>query len=114
MSLTMIEVESHISIKKEGISFLDPLKIELLTEIKQLGSLSQAAKKLQISYQHVWTLIDEMNRISPSPLVLKQRGGINGGGTAISDYGEQMLREYKSIQSEINKIVDQINVEINL
>ena len=45
-------------------------------------------KKMKISYQHVWTMIDEMNRIAPSPLVLKQRGGSNGGGTAISGYGE--------------------------
>jgi len=110
----MIEVECHISIKKDGIMFLNPLKTQLLQEIKKNGSLSGAAKKMEISYQHVWTMIDEMNRIAPSPLVLKQRGGANGGGTAISGYGERMLREYLMIQSEIKKVVDQINVEINL
>ena len=110
----MIEVECHISIKKDGIMFLNPLKTQLLQEIKKNGSLSGAAKKMEISYQHVWTMIDEMNRTAPSPLVLKQRGGANGGGTAISGYGERMLREYLMIQSEIKKVVDQINVEINL
>jgi len=69
---------------------------------------------MEISYQHVWTMIDEMNRVAPSPLVLKQRGGTNGGGTAISGYGERMLREYLLIQAEIRKVVAQINVEINL
>ncbi len=110
----MIEIECHISIKKNGVPFLNPLKTELLKEIRQNGSLSGAAKKMQISYQHVWTLIDEMNRVSPSPLVLKQRGGANGGGTSVSDYGERMLREYNEIQNEIKKVVNQINVEINL
>jgi len=114
MSLNMIEVECHISIKKNGASFLDPLKTELLKEIKKNGSLKGAAKTMEISYQHVWTLIDEMNRIAPSPLVLKQRGGTNGGGTSISEYGERMLGEYLIIQNEIKKVVDQINVEINL
>jgi molybdate transport system regulatory protein len=113
MPLAMIEVECHISIKKDGIMFLNPLKTQLLHEIKKNGSLSGAAKEMEISYQHVWTMIDEMNRTAPSPLVLKQRGGANGGGTSISDYGERMLREYQIIQTEIKKVVDQINVEIN-
>jgi len=93
---------------------LNPLKTQLLQEIKKNGSLSGAAKEMEISYQHVWTMIDEMNRNAPSPLVLKHRGGVNGGGTAISSYGERMLREYQIIQAEIQKVVNQINVEINL
>jgi molybdate transport system regulatory protein len=42
--------------------------------------LSGAAKKLKISYQHAWNLIDEMNHVAPEPLVTLQRGGTNGGG----------------------------------
>jgi molybdate transport system regulatory protein len=114
MPIAMIEVECHISIKKDGVVFINPLKTQLLQEIRKNGSLSGAAKEMEISYQHVWTMIDEMNRSAPSPLVLKQRGGINGGGTAISAYGEKILREYLIIQAEIQKVVNQINVEINL
>jgi len=114
MPLAMIEVECQISIKKDGVVFINPLKTQLLNEIKKNGSLSGAAKEMEISYQHVWTMIDEMNRSAPLPLVLKQRGGANGGGTAISEYGERMLREYLIIQAEIQKVVNQINVEINL
>ena len=114
MPLAMIEVECHISIKKDRVVFINPLKTQLLQEIRKSGSLSGAAKEMEISYQHVWTMIDEMNRSAPSPLVIKQRGGANGGGTAISEYGERMLREYQIIQAEIQKVVNQINVEINL
>lgn len=109
----MIEVECHISIKKDGICFLGPVKTELLKEIRQSGSLSGAAKKLKISYQHAWTMIDEMNRFAPEPLVNKQRGGVHGGGAEISSYGEKILQEYKMIEAQFKKIVDQINVEIN-
>jgi molybdate transport system regulatory protein len=110
----MIEVECHISIKKEGNSFLNATKTELLKEIIQSGSLSGAAKKLKISYQHAWNMIDEMNRVSPEPLVIKQRGGTNGGGALISAYGKRILGEYYQIQAQFNVIVSQINVEINL
>lgn len=110
----MIEVECLISIKKNGYGFLSPVKTELLNEIIQCGSLSGAAKKLKISYQHAWTMIVEMNRLAPSPLVVMQRGGVNGGGAEISSYGRRILKEYKQIELQINKLVNQINVEINL
>jgi molybdate transport system regulatory protein len=110
----MIEVECHISIKRNGVNFLNPVKTELLHEIIQSGSLSGAAKKLKISYQHVWTMIDEMNRAAPEPLVVKQRGGANGGGAMITAYGERILGEYRQIEAQAKKMVNQINVEINL
>ncbi len=109
----MIEVECHISIKKDGYSFLNPVKAQLLREIEATGSLSGAAKKLKISYQHAWTMIDEMNHAAPSPLVIKQRGGANGGGAEISDYGQKILKEYRMIEEQLNKMVKQINAEIN-
>ena len=102
------------SIKREGVVFINPLKTQLLQEIRKSGSLNGAAEEMEISYQHVWNMIAEMNRSAPSPLVLKQRGGANGGGTAISGYGERMLREYQIIQAEIQKVVAQVNAEINL
>lgn len=114
MPLVMIEVDCQISINKNGVVWINPLKTQLLREIKKNGSLSGAAKEMEISYQHVWTMIDEMNRMAPRPIVLKQRGGAKGGGTSVSEYGERMLREYNIIQAEINRVVAQINVEISL
>ena len=110
----MVEVECHISIHKNGNNFLAPPKIELLQGIMEHGSLRSAAKKLKISYQHAWTMIDEINRAAPSPLVIKQRGGVNGGGAEITSYGNKMLKEYKLIEAQVQKVIDQINVDINL
>lgn len=110
----MIEVECHISIRKNGNCFLSPVKTALLHEIMLNGSLSGAARKLKISYQHAWTMIDEMNRSAPEPLVIKQRGGANGGGAEISGYGMKILRDYTQIEAEVKKLISQINVEINL
>jgi molybdate transport system regulatory protein len=110
----MIEVDCHISIKKNGICFLGAGKTELLHEIIQCGSLSGAAKNLKISYQHAWTMIEEMNRVAPEPLVILKRGGANCGGTEISTYGERILKEYRQIEDQIKKLVKQINVEINM
>lgn len=110
----MIEVESQLLIKKSGIGFLDPVNTRLLIEIKKSGSLNCAAKTMNISYQYAWKIINAMNSLAAEPMVLKQRGGARGGGAAITLFGEKMLRDYQSIQNQINKIVRQVNVEINL
>lgn len=110
----MIEVVSLISIKRNGVPFLDPFKTELLKEIISSGSLRKAASNLNISYQHAWNIISEVNHAAPSPLVIKQRGGANGGGAIISDYGTRILKEYDLIEAEVRKVISQINVEINL
>ncbi len=110
----MIEVEAQIAIKRNGIAFLNPTKIKLLNEIVRSGSLRAAAKSLKVSYQHAWTMINEMNLSAPQPLVLKQRGGTNGGGAVLSEYGNRIMKEYQLINETVNKMVGQINVEINL
>lgn len=110
----MIEVDCHISIKKDGVSFLGAVKTELLQEIVQNGSLRRAAKNRNISYQHAWNLIAEMNRIAPQPLVVLQRGGAKGGGTELTVYGRKILDEYRQIETILNNMVHQINIEINL
>jgi|ERR1035437_3420771 molybdate transport system regulatory protein len=110
----MIDVDCHISIKKNGVCFLDPTKIDLLTQIKQSGSLRAAAKKCSISYQHAWTIINDLNNAAPEPLVIKQRGGSNGGGAELSHYGQKIILEYYLIKDQLQKQVDRINVEINL
>jgi len=110
----MIEVEAQISIKRDGVAFLNPVKTALLNEIVRSGSLNAAAKSLNVSYQHAWTMINEMNQTAPQPLVLKQRGGNNGGGAELSEYGKRIVKEYQIINETVNRMVGQINVEINL
>lgn len=110
----MIEVECHISITKDGVCFLNPVRTALLKAIRTTGSLNSAAKLQKISYQHAWAMINDMNTTAPEPLVAKQRGGAHGGGAAITAYGERILNEYDLILKQINKTVDQVNVEINL
>ncbi len=113
VQVAMLNVECHISINKDGNNFLGAARVALLHEISRGGSLTAAAKKQKISYQHAWNMIDEINRLAPNPLVVLQRGGANGGGAQLSAYGINILREYEQIEAHVNKLIAQINVEIN-
>ncbi|ASB48246.1 winged helix-turn-helix domain-containing protein [Alkalitalea saponilacus] len=110
----MIEIECHINIRKNGAIYLNHQKTSLLNEINHRGSLSSAAKQLKISYQHAWNMIDEMNSIAPQPLVIKQRGGINGGGAQLSVYGKGVIKEFNYIEAHVIALVQKLNVEITL
>jgi molybdate transport system regulatory protein len=108
------EVEFHIFIKRNGRQLLGPGKIFLLREIHRGGSLRTAAKELKMSYQHAWTIIDEMNQVAPYPVVIKQRGGAGGGGAVLTEYGKRILSEFQLIESEVQKFLKRLNTEINL
>ena len=49
--------------------FLGDTRIRLLEAIDRLGSLSQAAKSLPLSYRAAWDALDDMNNLAESPLV---------------------------------------------
>ena len=51
-----------------------PGKIALLEAIDQAGSITGAAKRLDMSYRRAWILLDEMNRSLRHPVVDHRRG----------------------------------------
>lgn len=110
----MIEVKLPVYIKNKDEVFITPERIHLLKKIKETGSLNAAAKTIPISYQNAWSMIDEMNKLAPSPIVIKQRGGNGGGGAGLSDYGNILLKEYEYIENEVIKFTSKLNNEINM
>jgi len=70
---------------------LGPGKIRLLEAVRNCGSISQAGRSLDMSYRRAWLLIDDMNRCFREPVVEAQPGGLQGGGAALTAFGEQLI-----------------------
>ncbi|KMJ54864.1 hypothetical protein ACG97_00890 [Vogesella sp. EB] len=66
-------------------------RIALLRAIREHGSISAAARQCQLSYKAAWQHIDNINNLSPQPLVARLTGGKGGGGTRLTALGEQLL-----------------------
>lgn len=77
---------------------LGPGKIELLNALQETGSISSAARSLNMSYRRAWDLIDTMNQCFKSPLVNTVTGGKGGGGARLTDLGQQVLNQYQSME----------------
>ncbi len=76
---------------KEG-TFIGHGRVVLLERIRQYGSITKAAKSMEMSYRHAWDLVDSMNRQSGEPFVVAATGGKGGGGAQVTDAGEGALR----------------------
>jgi molybdate transport system regulatory protein len=79
-------------------------KIELLEYIARTGSLSQAARDLGMSYRRAWLLVEDMKLSFDQPVVRSSAGGANGGGAALTDFGERLLARYRTLESEIQSL----------
>ena len=81
----------------EGLRF-GPGKADLLTFIRETGSITAAAATMGMSYRRAWSLVAEANRAFRSPLVELSRGGEGGGGARLTKEGEAVLASYRALE----------------
>jgi molybdate transport system regulatory protein len=79
---------------------IGPGKVVLLEAIRDTGSISQAGRTLGMSYRRAWLLVDDMNRCFRKPVVAAQPGGAQGGGAALTAFGQQLIQNYRAIEAE--------------
>jgi molybdate transport system regulatory protein len=82
---------------------LGPGKIALLEAIIKTGSISAAAKTMDMSYRRAWILIDELNKMFDKPCVESATGGVGGGGAKVTVFGKQVLTAYKKFETQCTK-----------
>ncbi len=90
---------------KEG-TFLGQGRVDLLKKIRDLGSITEAAKSMKMSYRQAWKLIQSMNAQSQTPLVLTETGGSGGGGSKISSSGLEAIKAFDQLQEKINLLLE--------
>jgi molybdate transport system regulatory protein len=92
--------KSHFRIYLGDEIALGPGKAELLGHISETGSISEAARRMDMSYNRAWLLVRTMNRCFKEPLVLASRGGDSHGGAQLTAFGKQVLSLYRRLESK--------------
>ena len=94
-------------LEHEGEPVLGKGGAEILETIKEVESISKAAKKVGMSYRYVWNYLAKIERTLGEPVVETFKGGSRGGGGAIlTELGERLLRDYNRVASYMGEIVD--------
>ncbi|WP_252977268.1 winged helix-turn-helix domain-containing protein [Pseudomonas oryzihabitans] len=65
---------AHLSLESSVGAELTQTRIRLLEAIAATGSISQAAKRVPLSYKAAWDAVDQINNLSAQPLVARSTG----------------------------------------
>ena len=101
-----MKAKSRIWIEgKDGV-FLGEGRIKLLKAIESTGSISKAAKSINMSYKKAWNLIDSINKNGMAPSVVKNTGGTGGGGAELTPYGKKLILLFTELNLKCWALID--------
>lgn len=85
---------------------------KLLSQISGLGSISQAAKGMRMSYRAAWGKIKMAEKRLGMPLVITQVGGEMGGGARLTPEAEELLNKFDRLWHEVDNFAENSFKEI--
>ncbi len=103
-----IGLTGNLWLNRAENKFLGGERIYLLEKIDELGSITKAAKAVGISYKTAWDTINMINNLAEKPLVDRLTGGKGGGGTSLTGEGKKVVEQFKTIQEEHRKFLDNL------
>ncbi len=86
---------------------IGPGKIELLEAIDATGSLSEAARRLGMSYRRAWLLLDSLNKGFASPLATASVGGKGGGGVQVTPLGAELVKRFRRLEASVDRLASE-------
>ena len=105
LSTSPLDKKTRFRVEIKHAVAIGPGKADVLQFIAETGSLAQAGRRMGMSYQRVWTLVAAMNADFIEPLVLKQHGGVAGGGAQLTPTGKRVLSIYRAIEDDAQRAV---------
>jgi len=104
----------RIWIEHNGETFLGFGRVVLLERIHMHGSISKAARSMEMSYKHAWDLIDSMNRQAGNPLVTTSKGGKGGGGAQLTETGKRAIKDFAHLHQRLTAFLEKETKKLGL
>lgn len=76
---------------------------ELMKKVQSFGSLSGAYKDMKMSNSKAWKILKRAEEDLEMPLVERISGGKDGGGSKLTQEGEDLLDKYEKFIQEMNE-----------
>ncbi|MBS1181198.1 MAG: LysR family transcriptional regulator [Proteobacteria bacterium] len=89
-------IDLRFQLRLDADTRIGPGKIALLEEVARVGSISAAAREMEMTYRRAWDLIDHMNKAFGQPLVVGHTG--SSGGASLTELGLDVVRRYRLIE----------------
>jgi molybdate transport repressor ModE-like protein len=103
------EIHPEWSLKKrKGAAVSLPLLLELLTAIRDQGSIGSAATRVKLSYRHAWGMLRDFEHEFSAPLLQKSRGK----GTSLTALAEKLIWADKRVTARLTPILESFASEL--
>lgn len=100
-----MNIEFRIWLKKGDKKVFGEGPKELLRLVEELGSLRQAAIRLNMSYSKAWGIIKMLEENLGYTIITKNVGGSNGGGSYLTSEGKHLLNCYDRLNNEVEAFI---------
>ena len=90
------------------VTFFDEKIAMLLELVEETSSVRTACQRMQISYSTGWNIIRILESQLACSLVVRSQGGTNGGQSMLTEYGRQLLSQYRGFKEELQRNVDNL------
>jgi molybdate transport system regulatory protein len=104
-----VTLEGSLWFSKDQDRFLGGDRIALLEKIGKLGSITQAAKAVGVSYKTAWEIVNQINNLAAEPLVDRTTGGKGGGGASLTTAGREVIERFRIVQEEHRKFLKSLD-----
>ncbi|MBR1163573.1 substrate-binding domain-containing protein [Bradyrhizobium elkanii] len=106
--MLQIEIETVWRFRKEDSPQTAVVMLGILNEIRKTGKITSAANDAQLSYRHVWNLIEQWTGFFGVPLVETQRGK----GSKLTPFGEKLVWAGERMQARLGLQLENLAQEL--
>lgn len=99
-----MEPGANFWVEVDGQVALSDWRIELLEAVAETGSISGAARKLNVPYRLAWTRLHEMEERLGVRLLETQTGGAEGGGARLTAVAQDIIERWHSFSDDLHAL----------
>ena len=110
--MSQLRARSKIWLEIDGQAVLGRGRLVLLEAVERNGSISAAARDLEISYRKAWSQLAEMDKQLPFPLLERKVGGKGGGMTRLTPQTREIMAQFRQLLDGSKEFVDHRFAEV--
>lgn len=96
-----------LRILAEDFPAMGPGKARLIALIDETGSISGAAREMEMSYRRAWQLVEAINASFDRPVIITAVGGKRGGGAAVTAFGREIVVSFRKMEEKASAAIAQ-------
>ena len=101
--MNKIRIRNKVWLEINGQPLLGDGRSRLLQAIAATGSINAACEQLDMSYRKAWAQLQEMEKLSPFPILKRSKGGKGGGCTELTTGTKALLTEFTKLRDVVDE-----------